>query len=92
MGAAATGTIRGYEGHMRGISVDAQTRYQALHHQFLASAKVVKYAHEHYPQFKMGCMHGCKAFYPYTCDPKDMIYFQQYYARVKTVMDSADSN
>lgn len=44
------------------------------------------------PQFKMSCMHDCKAFYPYTCDPKDMIYFQQYYARVKTVMDSADSN
>jgi 6-phospho-beta-glucosidase len=78
MGATATGTIRGYEGPMRGISVDAQTRYQALHHQFLASAKVVRYAHEHYPQFKIGCMHGCKAFYPYTCDPKDMIYFQQY--------------
>ena len=33
-----------------------QQRYQALHHQFVASAKVVAYGHEHYPDLKIGCM------------------------------------
>ena len=46
---------------------------QALHHQFVASAKVVKYAHEHYPDFKMGCMTVYLQTYPATCDPKDQL-------------------
>lgn len=48
-----------------------------LHHQFVASAKVVKYAHEKYPQFKMGCMIAGLISYPLTCDPKDVLLTHQ---------------
>ena len=52
--------------------------YEKLHNQFVASAKVVKYAHENYPQFKMGCMIAGMVSYPLTCDPKDVIANQQH--------------
>ncbi|MBP3521478.1 MAG: 6-phospho-beta-glucosidase [Oscillospiraceae bacterium] len=71
------GTCQGYEGPAMGIETSAQTRLQALHHQFVASAKVVKYAHEHYPQFQMGCMIAFMATYPMTCDPADVVLNQQ---------------
>lgn len=47
-------TVRGYEGPVADAPVSPQVRFEALHHQLLASAKVVAYAHEHYPQFQMG--------------------------------------
>lgn len=53
-----------------------QAWYQVLHHQFVASARVVKYAHEHYPQFKLGNMICFGAAYPYTCSPDDMLEAQ----------------
>ncbi|MCI5774124.1 MAG: glycoside hydrolase family 1 protein [Erysipelotrichaceae bacterium] len=51
--------------------------YKALHHKFVASAKVVKYAHDNYPNFKMGCMIAGLFSYPLTCDPKDVLSTQQ---------------
>ncbi len=45
--------------------------YYALHNEFVASAKVVKIAHEEYPDFKMGCMIAGMLFYPLTPDPED---------------------
>ena len=59
-----------------GVSLD-QVTYQAAHHQFLASAKAVKLAHEKYPQFKVGMMLGGLFFYPNTCHPLDMLEFQK---------------
>ena len=59
-----------------GVSLD-QVTYQAAHHQFLASAKTVKLAHEKYPQFKVGMMLGGLFFYPNTCHPLDMLEFQK---------------
>lgn len=50
-----------------------QKAYISLHHQFVASAKVVAYAHQHYPKFKMGCMIAGLVSYPLTCDPKDVL-------------------
>lgn len=50
--------------------------YVKLHNQMVASAKVVKYAHENYPQFKMGCMIAGMVSYPLTCDPKDILATQ----------------
>ena len=73
----STGTIKGYEGPMSGLPDKPQERYQALHHQFVASAMAVKYAHEHYPQFKMGNMVCFITTYPYTCDPDDVLANQQ---------------
>lgn len=48
-------------------------RYQALHHQFVASAKVVKLAHEINPDFNMGCMLAYITQYPLTCNPEDVM-------------------
>lgn len=65
-------TIRGYAGDVAKAPVDATTRFQALHHQFLASARVVKLAHDRYPSFKMGCMTSFVPMYPLTPDPADV--------------------
>lgn len=53
-----------------------RTNYVCLHNQMVASAKVVAYAHENYPKFKMGCMIAGMFSYPLTCDPKDVLYNQ----------------
>lgn len=78
MGAVLSlGTIQGYEGSVLQVPDDKQTRYQAMHHQFVASALAVKYAHEHYPQFKMGNMCIFATIYPLTCNPDDVIECQK---------------
>ena len=73
----STGTIQGYEGPITGLPDNKQQRYQALHHQFVASALAVKYAHEHYPAYKMGNMICFITSYPFTCDPADIVACQQ---------------
>lgn len=78
MGAVLSlGTIQGYEGSVLRVPDDKQTRYQAMHHHFVASALAVKYAHEHYPQFKMGNMCIFATMYPLTCNPDDVIECQK---------------
>ncbi len=78
MGAVLSlGTIQDYCGAVNAIPDEKQIRYQALHHQFVASAKVVKLAHEKYPQFKLGCMICFITKYPYTCNPDDVLKCQQ---------------
>lgn len=54
-----------------------QSEYQALHHQFVASALVTKYAHEKYPDLKIGCMTTKNLKYPATCKPSDCLQFQK---------------
>ncbi len=73
----STGTVQGYTGPVSEVPDDAQTRFQALHHQFIASALAVAYAHEHYPAYKMGNMICFITTYPYTCDPADILANQQ---------------
>ncbi len=68
-----TSMIRGFEGPASASHTTMQQRYQALHHQFVASARAVRYAHEHYPQFKMGNMDCFVLTYPGTCDPADQL-------------------
>ncbi|MBS0971450.1 6-phospho-beta-glucosidase [Nissabacter archeti] len=51
-----------------------ETMYQVLHHQFVASAQVVKLGHAINPAFQIGCMLACVPVYPYSCHPDDMIY------------------
>lgn len=72
----AVSTVQGYTGPSLEAPSTMQTRYQALHHQFVASARAVIYAHEHYPQFKMGNMIAFLPDYPYTCNPDDMLAAQ----------------
>lgn len=46
--------------------------YQALHHQFVASAIVTRMCHEMIPGSKMGCMLTKLMTYPRTCAPDDV--------------------
>lgn len=71
------GTVKGYSGPITEFPDNAQVRFQALHHQFIASAKAVKLAHDKYPQFKMGNMICFLTVYPYTCNPDDIILAQR---------------
>ena len=49
-----------------------QVKYQAAHHELLASARAVKMAHEIMPGCMVGCMLAAGQFYPYTCAPEDI--------------------
>ncbi len=71
------GTVKGYSGPITELPDQKTVRYQALHHQLIASAKAVKYAHTQYPQFHMGCMIAFGTFYALTCDPADVLLTQQ---------------
>ncbi|MFD3447099.1 glycoside hydrolase family 1 protein [Microbacteriaceae bacterium 4G12] len=55
----------------------AQERFQALHHQFIASAKAVQLGHSINPEFKIGCMVANVTQYAYTCSPDDVLLAQQ---------------
>lgn len=59
------------------VKDNPQLRYQALHHQFIASAKAVKLGHEINKDFKIGCMIAYMASYPLTCNPEDVFLAQQ---------------
>ena len=51
--------------------------YRQLHHQLLASARVVKLAHEINPLNQVGSMNVGMFTYPLTCDPADILLNQQ---------------
>lgn len=48
-----------------------EVKYQAAHHQLVASALATKIAHEIDPENKVGCMLAGGNNYPYTCRPED---------------------
>ncbi len=54
-----------------------QLRFQALHHQFIASAEVVRLAHKINPKNKVGCMIVGMAQYPYSPNPADILASQK---------------
>lgn len=51
--------------------------FQAIHHQFVASALATKICHEIIPYSKVGCMLTKLTYYPYTCKPEDVLAAQQ---------------
>ncbi|WP_419776292.1 6-phospho-beta-glucosidase [Oceanobacillus profundus] len=51
---------------------ETQIKYQAAHHQLIASARAVKACHEIIPDAKIGCMLAAGQTYPYTCNPDDI--------------------
>lgn len=73
-----TSNFKGFDGSLKDLVDNPKERYQALHHQFVAGAKCVKYAHDNYPHFKMGCMIAILPDYPYTPNPDDMLATQQH--------------
>ena len=76
------GTIRGYSGARADLPDNEGVRYQALHHQLVASALVVAYAHDHYPELRMGSMNIFVPLYPLTCNPEDELLSQRETRRV----------
>lgn len=56
-----------------------QLRYQALHHQLIASAQAVQLAHSIDSSYKVGCMIAIMPTYPLTCHPKDILKSQQHW-------------
>ena len=58
---------------------DLSLRFQALHHQFIASAKAVQMAHEINPEYKVGCMIAIMPTYPLTCNPADILESQKHW-------------
>lgn len=56
---------------------DVQLSYEEIHNQLVASARVVRLAHQIDPENQVGCM-TCGFFnYPATCDPKDFLLMQR---------------
>ncbi|PJI06935.1 MULTISPECIES: 6-phospho-beta-glucosidase [Clostridium] len=53
------------------IKDDAKSKAQAVYHQFLASAKVVKLGHKINPDFQIGMMTAYGSTYALTCNPED---------------------
>ncbi len=51
---------------------EEQIKYQAAHHELVASALAVKLAHEINPENKVGCMFAAGSAYPYSCKPQDV--------------------
>lgn len=47
--------------------------YQAMHNQFIASAKIIKYIHENYSDLKVGSMITATMVYPYNSDPRNTL-------------------
>lgn len=47
-------------------------KYQAAHHELVASALATRMAHEVNPENKVGCMFAAGSAYPYTCKPEDV--------------------
>ncbi|MGF1700496.1 6-phospho-beta-glucosidase [Photobacterium makurazakiensis] len=54
-----------------------QVKYQAAHHELVASALVTKIAHEINPDNQVGCMLAGGNFYPYSCKPEDVFTAMQ---------------
>jgi len=51
---------------------EEQIKYQAAHHELVASALATKIAHEIDTENKVGCMLAAASYYPYSCNPKDV--------------------
>lgn len=51
---------------------ETKIKYQAAHHELVASALAVKLAHDINPANKVGCMFAAGSVYPYSCRPADV--------------------
>ena len=52
---------------------EEQVKYQAAHHELVASAIATKIAHEVDPENQVGCMLAAGQYYPYTPNPEDVL-------------------
>lgn len=51
---------------------EERIKYQAAHHELIASALATKLAHEIDPENQIGCMFAAGSVYPYSCHPQDV--------------------
>lgn len=51
---------------------EEQVKYQAAHHELVASALAVRMAHEINQDNQVGCMFAAGSAYPYSCRPEDV--------------------
>ena len=51
---------------------EEQIKYQAAHHELVASALATRLAHEINPQNQVGCMFAAGSVYPFSCRPQDV--------------------
>ena len=65
-----------------------EVMYQAMHHQFVASASAIGIIHQIDPSAKVGCMLTKLTYYPYSCKPEDVLAQQQ---RMRQVYSFADT-
>ena len=56
---------------------EEEIKYQASHHELVASAIATKIAHEVDPNNKVGCMLAAGIYYPYSSKPEDVLAAQQ---------------
>lgn len=61
-----------YDNPMEALKAGMQDRFQAVHHQFVASALAVMKAKEIIPNVKVGCMLARMENYPMTSHPEDV--------------------
>lgn len=62
--------------------------YQAMHHQFIASALATKTCHKIIPDSKVGCMITKLSYYPMTCKPEDILKSQQEMRKIYAFSDT----
>ena len=62
--------------------------YQAMHHQFVASALATKICHEIIPDSQVGCMITKLTYYPYTCKPEAVLETQR---RMRSIYAYSDT-
>ena len=67
----STSMVKGFTGTRDKIKTTQSMRFSAMHYQFVAAAKIIKYVHENYPDLKMGNMDCFLLTYALTCDPAD---------------------
>ncbi|MDR2464674.1 MAG: 6-phospho-beta-glucosidase [Streptococcaceae bacterium] len=51
---------------------EEEVKYQAAHHELVASSVATKILHEVDPENKVGCMMAAGDYYPYACKPEDV--------------------
>ncbi|WP_312432151.1 glycoside hydrolase family 1 protein [Lacrimispora sp.] len=56
---------------------DQNARYQALHHLFVASAKIIKLGKSIDPSYQFGSMISYGTIYPLTCNPENVLLCQE---------------
>ncbi|MDG3087981.1 6-phospho-beta-glucosidase [Vibrio hannami] len=59
------------------MSNPEEAMYQAVHHQFVASALAVKKGHEINPEMKIGAMISFVPYYPISSKPEDILLVQE---------------